>query len=366
MNNSKSKKRIAFMIPSLKVGGMERVMSEIVNYFADFEDLEIILILMTTRESHYTLKNNVQVIRPREQGNMFKTFLYLRKTLKQTRPYSLLSFGSMYNSFVILASLHLNIKVYVSDRSNPRRNTYLTFKKDKIERHDGVMHFILKRILYKKTAGILAQTALSKSIEERTLKHKNVVHIPNPIKEIKHETNETQENIILNVGRFIKTKQQKLLIDIFDDLDINNWKLVFLGDGPELDGVKKYASRLKSSDRVVFKGSVTDVDSYYGKAKIFAFTSVSEGFPNVLAEALNSGLACISFDCEAGPSDLIINDYNGYLIALNKVDVYKKKLEMLVYKEEIRNKFVKNSVTHMKNFDRIVILEKIKKNLLSG
>jgi GalNAc-alpha-(1->4)-GalNAc-alpha-(1->3)-diNAcBac-PP-undecaprenol alpha-1,4-N-acetyl-D-galactosaminyltransferase len=151
MNNSSSKKKIAFVIPSLGSGGMERVMSEILNYFSDIVEVEIVLILMTPRKSHYILNSKIEIIQPHKQGNMINTFFYLRRNLKELRPYSLLSFGSMYNSFVILSTLYLNIKVYVSDRSNPRRNTYLTFKKNKIESHDGIINFFLKRILYKKT-----------------------------------------------------------------------------------------------------------------------------------------------------------------------------------------------------------------------
>jgi len=368
MNQCNSKKKLAFVIPSLKVGGMERVMSEIVNYLVALDDYEVILILMSNRENHYGLKENIQIIRPNDQDqrNMFNTFLYLRKTLKRIRPYSLLSFGSMYNSFVILASLHLNINVYVSDRSNPRRNTYFTLKKNPIERHDGFVHFLLKRILYKRTKGIFAQTKLSKSIEENTLKHKNVVYIPNPIKHIRNENNKGRENIILNVGRFIKTKQQIVLIDIFDEIQNYDWRLVFLGDGPELEDAKKYAAKLKTSERIIFEGNVTNVDKYYKKAKIFAFTSMSEGFPNALGEALNSNLACVAFDCEAGPSDLIINDYNGFLVELNNVEKYQEKLSLLMSQKDLRKRFIENSKIHMnENFNRDKILKKIKENLIA-
>ncbi len=116
------------------------------------------------------------------------------------------------------------------------------------------------------------------------------------------------------MGRFISSKQQSLLINIFDTIDDNNWKLIFLGDGPKLQELKSKAKTKKSFGRIIFEGNVSNVDEYYAKSKIFAFTSNSEGFPNALAEAMSAGCACISFDCIAGPSDLIKDEINGYLI----------------------------------------------------
>lgn len=357
------KTKYAFIVPSLTFGGMERVMVEIVNHFSKDTDLETHLILLSKNKIDYSVNSNVLIHEPASKTSFLNLFFYVRNVLKEIKPYSLLSFGSMFNSFVIIASLNLGIKIYVSDRSNPRRNTYLTLKNSIVERHDGILHFVLKRIFYKKTTGIISQTKLSKEIEESTLKHENVVHIPNPIKKISLDNSVKRDNIILNVGRFISTKRQKFLIDVFDKINPNDWKLLFLGDGPEFEETKKYAGTLKVADKITFLGNQKNVDYYYNRAKIFAFTSISEGFPNALGEALFANLACISTDCEAGPSDMIIDGYNGYLVKQNDSFSYEEKLKKLVNDKDLRLKFIKNTEKVIENFDRNSILAKIKNTI---
>ena len=65
----------------------------------------------------------------------------------------------------------------------------------------------------------------------------------------------------------------------------------------------------------------------------------SEGFPNALGEAMSHSLACISFDCEAGPSDLIDNGVNGFLVKEHDHNDYMDKLKILINNESIRVDF---------------------------
>lgn len=358
-----TKTKIACIIPSLKHGGMERVMSEVINYLAKDDNISVHLILLTKQNHFFAVDPSVVVHEPikKKAGllEVFNLLNYLRKTLLLIKPYSLLSFGSKYNSFVLLAALGTNIRCYVSDRSNPYRNTYLSLRKNAIERHDGIAHFFLKRLLYKTAEGIIVQTKKAAEIEQNSLGHKNIIYLPNPIKEIKSGLPQ-KEKIILNVGRFISTKQQKLLVEIFAKIDDPTWQLYFLGDGPLFDEVKEYAEKSSASDRICFRGAVTDVDEYYNKAQIFAFTSISEGFPNVIGEALNSELAVISFDCVAGPSDLIQHGKNGFLIPVNDKKAYMLKLQRLMDDASLRRQFVSNTPEVIKPFQRERILRKFK------
>jgi GalNAc-alpha-(1->4)-GalNAc-alpha-(1->3)-diNAcBac-PP-undecaprenol alpha-1,4-N-acetyl-D-galactosaminyltransferase len=192
--------------------------------------------------------------------------------------------------------------------------------------------------MYKKAAGIICQTNMAEEIMQRRIGHPNIRVIGNPLR-INEEKFARKENIILNVGRFISSKHQELLVRYFADIQPVDWKLVFLGDGPMLENVRKLACDLALNERTEFMGAKQSIGDYYTKSKIFAFTSLSEGFPNVLGEAMAAGLACISFDCEAGPADLIDNGDNGFLISANDHDEYKQKLKLLIENESLRNEF---------------------------
>src|SRR5690606_17459270 len=142
----------------------------------------------------------------------------------------------------------------------------------------------------------------------------------------------------LNVGRFSIKKYQDFLLRYFAEIKDSNWKLVFAGDGERFEENKKLAEELGISNNVVFAGKVQKVEELYGKAKIFAFTSTSEGFPNVLGEAMSAGLACISFDCEAGPSEMIVDEENGFLVPVGDHELYKNRLSQLMQSPELRQK----------------------------
>ena len=363
-------KRIGLIVPSLKPGGMERIMSEVANYFARDKNLEVHLITFSRSIPFFNIDDNVHLHQPANTGKnrlslIFNNALYLRKKLKKIKPYSILSFGSMYNSFVIIASLGLGIKVYVSDRSNPYRNTILTFKNDPIKNHDGIFHYFLKKIFYQLTDGIFVQTELAKKIESRFSGHKNIILFPNPIRDINEYPEINKRKWIINVGRFVKTKNQKILIDIFSQIDNDGWELIFAGDGPKLENAKKLARSLNLDNSVRFLGTVSDIDKYLRSSQIFAFTSLSEGFPNALAEGMKSSLACISFDCIAGPSDLISHEENGYLIEEGNIEEYKFYLKKLMDDENLRRIFQEKASRSMDKFQSHKILNKVKMEMVN-
>jgi GalNAc-alpha-(1->4)-GalNAc-alpha-(1->3)-diNAcBac-PP-undecaprenol alpha-1,4-N-acetyl-D-galactosaminyltransferase len=327
---SKSDK-IALVISSLKPGGMERVMVELAEYFGAIENLEVSLIVFTKGNIFYRIPESIRVYTPEFEiastnrlAALLKTFFFLRKTLKKIKPNALLSFGGKYNSFVLLASAYLGINRFISDRSRPGISY-------------GKFLDIINPYLYKKSSGIITQTALAQEVALLTTSHTNIKTIPNPVR-IPDISQTQREKIILNVGRFVQTKRQIDLVHIFSNILIGHedWQLVFIGDGPELENVKNEVTYLGIKESVTFVGNVSHVDEYYKRSSIFAFTSISEGFPNALLEGLAYGLACISFDCSAGPADLIANNDNGLLVNEGDIREFEEKLRELINNTEKR------------------------------
>src|SRR5690606_29811833 len=168
----------------------------------------------------------------------------------------------------------------------------------------------------------------------------------------------SREKVILNVGRLIKSKRIDLLIRYFKEINPNDWKSWLVRAGPvrlELESLVKVKNL---QDSIVFRGTRQDVEIFYERSSIFAFTSESEGFPNALLEAMSYGLPVISFDCNAGPRDLIINNENGFLINLKDDDEYINKLKLLIYDPILRAKFGENSKKISANFDVSIIGKK--------
>ena len=356
-------KKICLVIPSLHAGGMERVMSELVNEFSLDKTLEVNLILYgITREIFYPVPENVKIYKPsfefKNKYRLFytlKTLLFLRKQLQKINPDTVLSFGEIWNNFVLIACLGLQLPVFVSDRCQPNKSL-------------GKMHNWLRNKLYPTAKGVIAQTEKGKAIFEKMYKHSNIQVIGNPIRQITSEKKIEKENIVLTVGRLIDTKHHDELIRLFVEINDPNWKLIIVGD----DAIKQknriklelLIKELKVEDKVVLAGSQKEVEPYYLKSKIFAFTSSSEGFPNVIGEAMSAGLPVVAFDCMSGPSDMIANEKNGYLIELFNYESFKKHLQILMSDESLRLKLGLNAAESIQEFKIDEISKKYKKMIL--
>jgi glycosyltransferase involved in cell wall biosynthesis len=336
------KECIALIIPSLHAGGMERVISELANFFGNLGNLNIHLIILSNKEKFYTIGQNVKIHEPNFVSNGFwgsiKLIFFLRKKIKLISPDCILSFGEMYNSFVLLSLLGLNKRIFVSDRSKPDKNW-------------GFIHNNLRVILYKKAFGIISQTAYAAEFIKSKINHPNVKIIGNPFHTYSNGIILNRKNIILTVGRMIKSKQHSHLLQIFSEIKNNDWELHFVGDGPERQNLETLAKQLNLDNKVKFHGNQKNVSGFYDSAKIFAFTSCSEGFPNVIGEAMSHGLVPISYDFIAGASDLIQNNKNGVLVELNKKEEFGEELFKLMNDETKLNTFSKNAIDSMSKFN---------------
>src|SRR5690606_37548169 len=148
--------------------------------------------------------------------------------------------------------------------------------------------------------------------------------------------NANKENIIICVGRLIPVKGHKYLIEAFANCkNIDDWKLVFLGDGILKNELLQQVKNLNLEDNVKFIGATKNVDEWLSRSSIFAFTSISEGFPNALAEGMSASLPCVSFNCVTGPKDLIKHGYSGYLIEVGDIENFSLTLNMLMENAEL-------------------------------
>ena len=348
-NERMIKRTICLVIPSLQAGGMERVMSELAVYFSTKTNVKTHLVLYGINgEMFFTIPNNIKIHKPTFIFNnrwrlyyTLRTLIYLRKTIKEINPDSVLSFGELWNSFVLISLFGLKVPIYISDRCSP-------------ERKFNVIHSILRMLLYNRAKGIIAQTRKAKDIYYNRFNHKNIVVIGNPIRSIENVIPTKRENIVLMVGRLIKSKNQDRLIEMFLNIRIPDWKLVLVGyDHLQQENFKRLEAmivRNNAEDKIFLEGKQKSVEKYYFKSKIFAFTSSSEGFPNVIGEAMSAGLPVISFDCVAGPSEMIKDNQNGFLIPLFDYALFQEKLEILMLNEKLRNSFGESSREDIKKF----------------
>lgn len=349
-------KNILLIIPSLESGGMERVMAQYANYLSKNSNYKVHLVLYgITRNVFYPVVDNIVIHKPAFKFNnntrlwhTVKSLMYIRRMVKKIKPYSILSFGEIWNNFVLIATLGFKYPIFISDRCQP-------------DKKFGRFHDGLRNLLYPKATGIICQTSLAKEIYSKHFKHNNLVVIGNPIKEISSLKVHAKENIILSVGRLIKTKHFDELIQLFAELNAPDWKLVIVGDDAlnqnNKEKLQHLINDLGMQDHIILAGKQSDVNAFYNQAKIFAFTSSSEGFPNVIGEAMAAGLPVVAYNCIAGPADLIEDHKTGFLIPLHDTTMFKQKLNGLMQDEVLRSQMGNAARISIKRFSAEPVLK---------
>jgi len=335
VNNQK----IAFLIPSLEAGGAERVVATLSNSIC--ANFDVTIIVLYKSEIFYELNKNINIIfctdiyKPIH--NVFKSILihlkFIRKNYSIIRTNDikvLIGFMTTPNIYAILVSKLANISCLISERVHPNFT------------QASKIWFLFRKLIYPYTDYLIVQTKEIAHYFSDFINEEKIKIILNPLNPslIKKINNKTErENIILNVGRLDYQKNQDLLIKAFANISNKNWKLILVGDGNKKHSYLALINELKINDSVELVGNIEDVSLYYNKSKIFAFSSRYEGFPNALTEALAFGLACISTDCPSGPTDLINNGENGFLIPVENQSELEMKLQLLMNDDKLRSDF---------------------------
>lgn len=332
--------KIVLVSPSLKMGGIERALTVLAQYFVE-QGYQVVFICCLRAEKFYQLHQGIKLIEPlykRTGGSLNRVLYYprlvsyLRKNIKEENPDTILSFGDIFNPLVLLATIGLKYPVYISDRTSPD----FAFKFPVPQ---------LKKWLYPLSAGFIAQTHRSKNYKEKQFNNRlNIRVIPNAVRRIQAFPAKQKKKVILYAGRFSWEKDPSMLINAFHQLtNRQGWTLMMAGSGPLFASMKQLAIALGIEKEVTFLGDVNDMDELYAQSGIFVLPSVLEGFPNSLVEAMTAGLPVIVFDTIAH-EDFIQNGYDGIVIANRDAHELSKQIQILIEDEKLREQIGKNAM----------------------
>ena len=120
------------------------------------------------------------------------------------------------------------------------------------------------------------------------------------------EKAQKSERVILSSGRFAKQKDFPTLLRAFKRVrDSCDARLIILGDGPERASIEAEIKHLGISEHVTLEGYVDGPEAYYQQADLFVLSSLWEGFPNVLVEALAAGVPVVATDSKGGSREIV-------------------------------------------------------------
>ncbi len=241
----------------------------------------------------------------------------------------------------------------------------------------GRLSILLIRLLYSRADRIVAKSeGMRKDLESMLHSSNRIKVIYNPYnlakivekahEEVTEEDFANNRKVLISVGRLIPLKRQSDILLAFSHLTKKNrdLRLVFLGDGPERDRLKQVCVELEISERVTFLGNVKNPYKYMARSYCLVSASESEGFPNVLVEAIACNCPVISSDCASGPREILARgteptyhlsrglrvEEAGILFAVGDVQAMIEGIEILLKQENLREQLVTNGGRRIQEF----------------
>ncbi|MDT2829817.1 glycosyltransferase [Vagococcus carniphilus] len=217
------------------------------------------------------------------------------------------------------------------------------------------------------TALVASTTHQAEELNQRLPENVKAYPIPvGYIKEIKQVTFKKRNPYkLICMARYYSEKQLLHQIKIVEELlpKFPKLELHLFGYGDATDNfkeekmLKSYVKKNQLEKHVFFRGYLTDLESEYNNAGAMLLTSSIEGFCLSLLEAVEHGVPVISYDIRYGPSEIIEDGKNGYLIKKNDNTQMKEKLDKLLSHPELQNEMSNNAYEVAKKFNQ----ENIKK-----
>jgi glycosyltransferase involved in cell wall biosynthesis len=180
-----------------------------------------------------------------------------------------------------------------------------------------------------------------------------IVQIPNPVPFFPRKISGLESKTILALGRLEQQKQFDILIDAFAIFSKTHveWKLRIRGSGSEEEKLKLKAEYLGLTDKIQILGPTSNVEAEYLGASIYAMSSKFEGFPMTLLEAMAYGIPCVSFDCPNGPSEIINDGEDGFIVPLGDIEMLANRMSMIADNEALKYCLGKKARENIQRFD---------------
>ncbi len=345
--------KVLFVLPSLKAGGAERVMSTIAKGL-DKNKFKSILVVAGKKEDAVYPTDNLEVIFL-NKTRILKAIPSLFWLILTKQPNIVVGSISHVNRVLAAKSvLFPNIKFIGREASVG--SVMKQYYSEPDNRLGITVPFL--RDYHKKLDAIICQSQDMASDFTKTYNvSKDKLHIVNnPASDSLNLKNITKKNSVkqlITIGRLSKEKGHERLLYVLEKLQIP-YQYTIIGNGNEKESIFELADNLNLTDKISYIPFTSEIEKQLAKSDLFIQGSYVEGFPNALLESCIVGTPVIAFNAPGGTKEIIENDVNGYLV--NSAEEFQDKLEYSLMKKEWNPKLIRESV--MKKFNSEDIISK--------
>lgn len=339
-------KKIAFHLNCLCQGGAERVVSNLANQFAK-EGYKVYVATEWYDKNEFELDERVTRVHvglreEDEKKNRITKFLlrvkYLKEFVKEYQPDVLIPFAHRANYRALMAAGNSKVPVVVCVRTDP------------VGHYDHFTDKIQIKWLFPKASGAVFQTTGQRDFFKPYLQNNSTV-ILNPINSkyfgVKHP--EVKEKAVVHHARLIDFKNQPMLCRAFIRVHEKHPDYVLKIFGPDSkDGTKEILERIikenNAENYIFLMGASNELEKEIPKGEVYAYSSIWEGMPNSLLEAMAMGMPVVATDCPCGgPRTIIRNEENGLLIPMKDEDALVEGICRLIEDKDLAKRLGKEA-----------------------
>ena len=354
--------KIVFCTPAIySAGGVERVVSYKACYFAEQlgYDVTIIVTEGKGRDCYFPLSDKVKVINFElgfeelwRASFIKKVYLYLTKQRQYKRLLTAELMRFRPDFTISMLRREINFLTSIHDGSKKigelhvNRANYRNFEANDSNELKRIFAKFWMRSLVKKLKRLDQLVVLTDKSKASWPELSNVSVIPDPIPmPIPLAISDLHAKRVVTIGRYAYQKGYDLLLQAWAEVEKQypDWTLDIYGQGDQTIYRELMGDLGIDANRCHLNGPVEDVVKTYQDSAIFVLSSRFEGFGLVLVEAMACGLPVVSFDCPAGPDEIITDGVDGLLVPSGDVQALAEKLMALIADEDLRQRLGKQA-----------------------
>ena len=336
--------KIFYILPSLDIIGGQRISIDYGNKFIEL-GFNVEWVTLFGGELEIELNNNFIVINSlittrKRYIKFIKILINTAKFIREKKPDVVISITPFLNRYMCLLKFLklIDSKLIIEDHACPPFSNNDEFKKKHIRKL-----YITTEFLYKYADSFRVLSIKSSNYYSQKVKTLKPIFMPNflnlnRIKELSNKYSVHQDTLTITyIGRFSTQKNILFLLNSFYVLQKKiNIKLNLIGYGSLKEELFETIKFLNLENKVNILDSSDKNYSYLKESVIFPITSLWEGMPTTIIEAMTLKIPVISLDFPAGPDFLCgANNERGIIVKTNDFEIFSEKMyELIVHKDK--------------------------------
>ena len=339
-------------MPSIEGGGVEKNLYIIANFFS--HKLNKIKLITYDNSFSTNFDKKIQIIYSKKksigESKYYKYIICLWLLFKEfLSKKNILVFSFQANIYCLILSKILNFDIIIRSNSSPSgwSNNY-------------IKNFIFKFFFKYAKEIIVNSNEFKKQLDKKFKTNCKVIYNPLNTNEIKKKAKEKfkfkffQKKKCLkfiNIARFTDQKDHITLLNAFKNIDNKfKYKLLIMGYGANKSKISRFIKENNLHDKIKVIKFQKNPYKFLNNSDALVLTSIYEGLPNVLLEALTLKKFIISSDCPTGPKEILNYGKYGYLFRTRSIKDLERKI-LNFRKNKKTNKMIRQGYISLHRFN---------------